>query len=122
MRRKDEARGRESRRVAAELRVRMADGGYPPDTLLPSQHELATEFGVSRDTVQRVLRRGAGADGGARVPAPPSSRRSSCTSSTGPRSCMIPTSRVESMTAWFEATWTLLTDQAPGLGGRSAVR
>ncbi|MGW0411102.1 winged helix-turn-helix domain-containing protein [Streptomyces collinus] len=56
VRRKDEARGRESHRVAAELRVRMADGGYPPDTLLPSQHELATEFGVSRDTVQRVLR------------------------------------------------------------------
>ncbi|AGS70398.1 GntR family transcriptional regulator [Streptomyces collinus Tu 365] len=56
MRRKDEARGRESRRVAAELRVRMADGGCPPDTLLPSQHKLATEFGVSRDTVQRVLR------------------------------------------------------------------
>ncbi|MEV5800719.1 winged helix-turn-helix domain-containing protein [Streptomyces collinus] len=54
--RKDEARGPESRRVAAELRVRIADGGYPPDTLLPSQHELATEFGVSRDTIQRVLR------------------------------------------------------------------
>ncbi|MEU4033544.1 winged helix-turn-helix domain-containing protein [Streptomyces collinus] len=54
--RKDETRGRESRRVAAELRVRIADGGYPPDTLLPSQHELATEFGVSRDTIQRVLR------------------------------------------------------------------
>ncbi|MFG2886599.1 winged helix-turn-helix domain-containing protein [Streptomyces sp. NPDC048297] len=54
--RKDESGGVEFRRIAEELRVRIADGGYPLGTFLPSQNELATEFGVSRDTVQRVLR------------------------------------------------------------------
>lgn len=34
----------------------MADGTYPLRSTLPSQSDLATEFGVSRDTVQRVLR------------------------------------------------------------------
>lgn len=36
--------------------MRIADGGYPLDTFLPSQNALAKQFGVSRDTVQRVLR------------------------------------------------------------------
>ncbi|MFI6546229.1 winged helix-turn-helix domain-containing protein [Streptomyces prunicolor] len=44
-------------RVAVELRARMLDGrSYPHGSLLPPQRELADEFGVSRDTVQRVLR------------------------------------------------------------------
>ncbi|MEU6776364.1 winged helix-turn-helix domain-containing protein [Streptomyces sp. NPDC046759] len=54
--RKDAAGGHEFLRVAAELRARMADGFYPVDTRLPSQTELAKEFGTSRDTVQRALR------------------------------------------------------------------
>ncbi|MFF5002094.1 GntR family transcriptional regulator [Streptomyces phaeochromogenes] len=48
--------GREFERVSDELRARMADGVYPLGTLLPPQRVLAKEFGVSRDTVQRVLR------------------------------------------------------------------
>ncbi|NEB03883.1 winged helix-turn-helix domain-containing protein [Streptomyces sp. SID13726] len=43
-------------RVVGELRARMANGRYPLNSLLPSQRDLAEEFGVSRDTVQRVLR------------------------------------------------------------------
>ncbi len=53
--RKDEAGGKEFRRVAEELRVRMADGVYPLDSYLPVQSALAAEFEVSRNTVQRVL-------------------------------------------------------------------
>jgi DNA-binding transcriptional MocR family regulator len=34
----------------------MADGTYPLRSMLPGQRALADEFGVSRDTVQRVLR------------------------------------------------------------------
>lgn len=48
--------GREFERVAGALRVRMADGTYPLESFLPAQRELAKEFNVSRDTVQRVLR------------------------------------------------------------------
>ncbi|MFR0353449.1 winged helix-turn-helix domain-containing protein [Streptomyces sediminimaris] len=48
--------GRELDRVADALRARMADGEYALNSLLPTQRELAEEFGVSRDTVQRVLR------------------------------------------------------------------
>ncbi|MFB7574928.1 winged helix-turn-helix domain-containing protein [Streptomyces sp. NPDC056165] len=48
--------GREFHRVSDELRARMADGTYPVRSFLPSQRDLAEEFGVSRDTVQRVLR------------------------------------------------------------------
>ncbi|MDX3245434.1 MULTISPECIES: winged helix-turn-helix domain-containing protein [unclassified Streptomyces] len=48
--------GREFQRVADELRARMTDGTYPLHAFLPSQRDLAEEFGVSRDTVQRVLR------------------------------------------------------------------
>ncbi|MDV7215178.1 winged helix-turn-helix domain-containing protein [Streptomyces prunicolor] len=39
-----------------ELRVRIADGTYAVGQSLPTQREFADEFGVSRDTVQRVLR------------------------------------------------------------------
>ncbi|MFE5919848.1 GntR family transcriptional regulator [Streptomyces sp. Marseille-Q5077] len=48
--------GREFQRVADELRARMTDGPYAPGSYLPSQRDLADEFGVSRDTVQRALR------------------------------------------------------------------
>ncbi|MGW2387209.1 winged helix-turn-helix domain-containing protein [Streptomyces sp. NPDC001658] len=48
--------GREFDRVADELRSRMAEGVYPVRSMLPAQRELAQEFGVSRDTVQRVIR------------------------------------------------------------------
>lgn len=41
--------------MAGELRTRMADGRYRPGICLPSQRELAEEFCVSRDTVQRVI-------------------------------------------------------------------
>ncbi|MFJ7338317.1 GntR family transcriptional regulator [Streptomyces sp. NPDC101110] len=50
-----EGGGRSFERVAGELRARMASGRYPLHSRLPSQRELADEFGVSRDTVQRVL-------------------------------------------------------------------
>lgn len=43
-------------RVSAELRLRISDGDYPLNSYLPSQESLASEFGVSRDTVQRALR------------------------------------------------------------------
>lgn len=48
--------GREFQRVSDELRSRMTDGTYPMRSFLPSQRDLAEEFGVSRDTVQRALR------------------------------------------------------------------
>ncbi|MEU6660401.1 GntR family transcriptional regulator [Streptomyces sp. NPDC046821] len=48
--------GREVWRVAETLRARMGDGTYPLKGLLPPQRELASEFDVSRDTVQRALR------------------------------------------------------------------
>ncbi|MER6284778.1 GntR family transcriptional regulator [Streptomyces sviceus] len=51
-----ESGGREFGRVSGELRVRMTDGTYPVRSFLPSQRDLAKEFGVSRDTVQRALR------------------------------------------------------------------
>ncbi|WP_030609207.1 GntR family transcriptional regulator [Streptomyces fulvoviolaceus] len=47
--------GRELERVLGELRARIGDGRYPLNGILPSQRELAAEFDVSRDTVQRVL-------------------------------------------------------------------
>lgn len=48
--------GREYDRVAAALRARITSGEYPLNGRLPAQRELADEFDVSRDTVQRVLR------------------------------------------------------------------
>jgi DNA-binding transcriptional regulator YhcF (GntR family) len=52
--------GKEFQRVADALRTRMADGTYPLRSFLPSQRDLAEEFEVSRDTVQRALRELAG--------------------------------------------------------------
>ncbi|MFJ8054657.1 GntR family transcriptional regulator [Streptomyces sp. NPDC096142] len=51
-----EGGGREFNALLEELRVRIADGRYALGQVLPPQRELADEFGVSRDTVQRVLR------------------------------------------------------------------
>ncbi|TPQ22233.1 winged helix-turn-helix domain-containing protein [Streptomyces sporangiiformans] len=48
--------GREFQRVAETLLSRMSGGVYPVGSFLPPQRELAEELGVSRDTVQRVLR------------------------------------------------------------------
>jgi DNA-binding transcriptional regulator YhcF (GntR family) len=48
--------GREFHRVADDLRARMTDGTYRLRSFLPSQRDLAEEYGISRDTVQRVLR------------------------------------------------------------------
>ncbi|MFJ9589267.1 winged helix-turn-helix domain-containing protein [Streptomyces acidicola] len=48
--------GAEFERVLENLRGRITDGTYALGALLPPQRELAQEFGVSRDTVQRVLR------------------------------------------------------------------
>lgn len=57
----DEERGREVggaeySRVHRELMKRMADGTYGLNFGLPSQNDLADELGVSRDTVQRVMK------------------------------------------------------------------
>ncbi|MFD9330734.1 GntR family transcriptional regulator [Streptomyces sp. NPDC060065] len=48
--------GTEWERVLAVLRTRIADGSYALGSQLPPQRELAEEFEVSRDTVQRVMR------------------------------------------------------------------
>lgn len=43
-------------RVLHALRSRIADGTYPPGTMLPSQSQLVAEFDVSRPTVIEALR------------------------------------------------------------------
>jgi GntR family transcriptional regulator len=43
-------------RLIRIIRSRIEDGTYPPGTLLPSQHDLVREFGVSRPTVIEALR------------------------------------------------------------------
>ncbi|MFF4730367.1 GntR family transcriptional regulator [Streptomyces mirabilis] len=48
--------GTEFERVLETLRARIADGTYAVGSQLPPQRELAEELGVSRDTVQRVVR------------------------------------------------------------------
>ncbi|MFD4262173.1 GntR family transcriptional regulator [Streptomyces sp. NPDC058534] len=50
-----EGGGKEFERVLEALREQLADGTYGLHATLPAQRELAGEFGVSRDTVQRVL-------------------------------------------------------------------
>lgn len=44
-------------RVFEELRQRIEDGNYPPDTRLPGEHELAANLGVSRPIVRDALGR-----------------------------------------------------------------
>jgi DNA-binding transcriptional regulator YhcF (GntR family) len=47
--------GQAFRKVSDKLRERIADGTYSLGAQLPSQHELAEEFDVSRDTIHRVV-------------------------------------------------------------------
>ncbi|MFH8467361.1 GntR family transcriptional regulator [Streptomyces sp. NPDC017991] len=44
-------------RVERVLREQLENGTYPPQARVPSQRQLADDFGVSRDTVQRALAR-----------------------------------------------------------------
>jgi GntR family transcriptional regulator len=41
--------------IVASIREAIASGRYPPGSTLPSEPELAAEFGVSRSTVNRAL-------------------------------------------------------------------
>jgi DNA-binding GntR family transcriptional regulator len=41
--------------VVAEIKRRIERGDYPPGTLLPSEHQLTEDFGVSRPTVVKSL-------------------------------------------------------------------
>ena len=41
--------------VVAEIKQRIERGDYPPGTLLPSEHQLVAEFGVSRPTIVKAL-------------------------------------------------------------------
>ncbi|WP_431894674.1 GntR family transcriptional regulator [Nonomuraea sp. bgisy101] len=43
--------------VAEVLKARIADGAYPVDSRLPSQHELVREFEIAPNTAQKVLSR-----------------------------------------------------------------
>ncbi|NGO43334.1 GntR family transcriptional regulator [Streptomyces ureilyticus] len=52
----DENKGRQFRRVANALRDMLTGGALREGDPLPRQRDLAAEYGVSRDTVQRVLK------------------------------------------------------------------
>ena len=41
--------------VVAEIQRRIETGDYPPGSLLPSEHQLVTDFGVSRPTIVKAL-------------------------------------------------------------------
>jgi len=41
--------------VVAEIRRRIEGGDYPPGSLLPSEHQLVEDFGVSRPTIVKSL-------------------------------------------------------------------
>ena len=41
--------------VVAEIKSRIERGDYPPGSLLPSEHQLVTDFGVSRPTIVKAL-------------------------------------------------------------------
>ncbi|MFG2057862.1 GntR family transcriptional regulator [Micromonospora sp. NPDC048930] len=43
------------REIAAELRAAIESGEYPPGSQLPTEHDLAARFDVSRETVRRAL-------------------------------------------------------------------
>lgn len=47
---------RTAQQIAGELRSRIDRGEYRLGQLLPTQRELVTDFGVSRDTIQRAMR------------------------------------------------------------------
>jgi GntR family transcriptional regulator len=42
--------------VIEELQRRIENGEYPPGSLLPSEHQLSSEFAIARPTVVRALR------------------------------------------------------------------
>src|SRR5215471_186345 len=41
--------------VVAEIKRRIEHGDYSPGSLLPSEHQLVTDFGVSRPTIVKAL-------------------------------------------------------------------
>jgi len=41
--------------VVAEIKKRIEQGEYPPGSLLPSEHQLVADFGVSRPTIVKSL-------------------------------------------------------------------
>src|SRR6202021_1268742 len=41
--------------VVAEIKSRIERGQYPPRSLLPSEHQLVTDFSVSRPTIVQAL-------------------------------------------------------------------
>ena len=41
--------------VVAEIKRRIEAGEYPPGSLLPSEHQLVADFGVSRPTIVKAL-------------------------------------------------------------------
>lgn len=41
--------------VVAEIKQRIERGDYPPGSLLPSEHQLVADFGVSRPTIVKSL-------------------------------------------------------------------
>src|SRR5579859_4979002 len=41
--------------VVAEIQRRISEGKYAPGTLLPSEHQLVADFGVSRPTIVKAL-------------------------------------------------------------------
>lgn len=43
------------RMIMQEIQDRIHRGKYPPQSFLPSENQLATEFGVTRTTIRRVL-------------------------------------------------------------------
>lgn len=43
------------RQIAAILREGIADGTYPPGSVLPSVEYIRQEYGVARNTARRVL-------------------------------------------------------------------
>ncbi|WP_435585834.1 GntR family transcriptional regulator [Micromonospora aurantiaca (nom. illeg.)] len=43
------------REIAAQLRAAIESGQYPPGSQLPTEHDLAAQHGVSRETVRRAL-------------------------------------------------------------------
>jgi GntR family transcriptional regulator len=51
----DRPREPPGRRIAADLRRRLAEGEWPPGRQLPSNADLAEHYGSTRRTVSRIL-------------------------------------------------------------------
>lgn len=43
--------------IADDIEKRILEGAYPPGTRLPGEHELAEQYGVSRNVVRETLKR-----------------------------------------------------------------